>query len=120
MAFRVEIESKELLGINTYSCSFTVCLWWQNDIDRNKYVALTMHFKNIPLVANFCAREDKGSFTIYLTNAEDLSISPHLVLMLEPHSPVNSLWNNCDSLWSDSSPGGINKRKESGITEFGE
>lgn len=39
------------------------------------YVALTMHLKNIPLAADFCAGGDKVSFTIYLTNAEDLSIS---------------------------------------------
>lgn len=51
---------------------------------------LTMHLKNSPLVANFCARGHKGSFTIYLTNAEDLSIFPHLVPMLQPHSAVNS------------------------------
>lgn len=81
---------------------------------------LTMYLINILLVTNFCARGDKDSFTIHLTNAKDLSISPHVVLILQPHSPVNSVWNNCDSLWSDSSPEGTNKMKESVITGFEE
>lgn len=83
------------------------------------HFVFTIHLKDISLAANFHARADKGSFIFYLTNAEDLSTSPHLVLMLQPHSPVNSVWSNGDNLWSDSSPGQTNKMKESPITEFG-
>lgn len=41
----------------------------------NKYVALMIHFKNVPLIPNFCAERDKVSSTTHLTNAEELSTS---------------------------------------------
>ena len=69
---------------------------------------------------DLCARRDKGSFTTHLTNAEELSISSHLDLMLKPHPPVNSVWNNRDSLCSDSSYRVTNEMKVSGITGFEE
>lgn len=41
----------------------------------NEYVALTIRFRDVPLVTNSRAAGDKGSFTAHLTNAEELPIS---------------------------------------------
>lgn len=57
----------------------------------NKYVALMIHFMNVPLIPNFCAGGDKVSFTTHLTNAEELSTSLPLGLILQPFSPADSV-----------------------------